>query len=143
MSQQDTERVARAWFAALDRGDVPAAVALLDEHIEWQNLSPVKGVSDVVPWFGPICHSIPEVAETFRIRDGVADIKEFKPLTMVVQGEQAVGTIRDRAVVKTTGQEFVIEFASWLTIRDGKIVKWRSYCDPSPVIAAFKGIAEA
>jgi ketosteroid isomerase-like protein len=143
MSQEDTERVARAWFDALDRGDVPAAVALLDEHIEWQNLSPVKGVSDVVPWFGPICRSIPEVTETFRVRDGVVNIKEFKPLNMVVQGEQAVGTIRDRAVVKATGQEFVIEFASWITIRGGKIVKWRSYCDPSPVIAAFKGSAEA
>jgi uncharacterized protein len=143
VSQEDTERVAKAWFDALDRGDVPAAVALLDEHIEWQNLSPVKGVSDVVPWFGAICRSIPEVAETFRVRNGVVNIKEFKPLNMVVQGEQAVGTIRDRAVVKATGQEFVIEFASWMTIRGGKIVKWRSYCDPSPVIAAFKGTVEA
>lgn len=143
MSQEDTKRVAGAWFDALDRGDIPAAVALLDEHIEWQNLSPVKGVSDVVPWFGPVCHSVSEVAETFRVRDAVASIKEFKPLNMVVQGEQAVGTIRDRAVVKATGQEFVIEFASWMTIRGGKIVKWRSYCDPSPVIAAFRGIAEA
>jgi uncharacterized protein len=143
MSQEDTKRVARAWFDALDRGDVPAAVALLDEHIEWQNLTPVKGVSDVVPWFGRICRGIPEVAETFRVRDGVVDIKEFRPLNLLVEGEQAVGTIRDRAVVKATGREFAIEFASWMTIRGGKIVKWRSYCDPSPVIAAFKGIAEA
>ena len=51
MSQEDTQRVARAWFDALDRGDIPAAVTLLDDHIEWQNLSPVKGISDVVPWF--------------------------------------------------------------------------------------------
>jgi hypothetical protein len=44
MSQEDTQRVAAAWFNALNRGDVPAAVALLDERVEWQNLSPVKGV---------------------------------------------------------------------------------------------------
>ena len=143
MSQEDTQRVARAWFDALDRGDIPAAVTLLDDHIEWQNLSPVKGISDVVPWFGPVCHSVSEVAETFRVRDAVVSIKEFKPLNMVVQGEQAVGTIRDRAVVKATGQEFVIEFASWMTVRADKIVKWRSYCDPSPVIAAFNGTVEA
>ena len=142
MSQEDTQRVAAAWFEALNRGDVPAAVALLDERVEWQNLSPVKGVSDVVPWLGPVCHSVAEVAETFRVRDSVASFKEVQPLDLVVQGEQAVGTVRDRAVVKATGQEFTLEFASWLTIRGGKIVKWRSYCDPSPVIAAFNGMAE-
>lgn len=143
MSQADTERVARAWFDALDRGDIDGAISLLDEKIEWQNLTPVPGVSDTVPWFGPICHSVPEVLETFKVRNGVVDIKEFKPLNMIVQGDQAVGTIRDRATVKANGQEFSIEFASWLTVRNGKIVKWRSYCDPSPVIAAFKGIAPA
>jgi ankyrin repeat protein len=63
----------------------------------------------------------------------------FKPLDLVVQGDQAVGTINDQAVVKSTGLSFDITFASWMTIRDGKIVHWKSYCDPSPIIAAFRG----
>src|SRR3989442_353637 len=58
--------VAEAWFAALDRGDIPAAVALLADDIY---------------------------------------------------------------------------FASWMKIENGKIVWWKSYCDPSPIIAAFRGDA--
>jgi hypothetical protein len=38
-----------------------------------------------------------EVAESFRIRDEVVEVKVFKPLDLVVQGEQAVGTVRDYA----------------------------------------------
>lgn len=136
--QAETERVARAWFGALDTGDVDGAIGLLDENVEWQNLVPVEGVSDVVPWFTPIRHGVPEVAETFRIRGEVVDIHEFKPLSMLVQGDQAVGTIRDRATVLSTGKEFVIEFVSWMQVKNGKIVKWRAYTDPSPVIVAFR-----
>ena len=27
-----------------------------------------------------------------------------------------------------------------MTIEDGKIVRWKSYCDTAPIIAAFNGI---
>lgn len=132
--------VAEAWFAALDRGDIPAAVALLDENIYWENIPQVPGVSDIVPWTGT-AHGIAEVGQAFATRDQVCQVLEFKPLNMVVDGNQAVGTVHDHAIIKTTGLPFDIEFASWMKIENGKIVWWKSYCDPSPIIAAFRGDA--
>jgi ankyrin repeat protein/ketosteroid isomerase-like protein len=142
MSDQETRQIARQWFDALDRGDIETALSCLADDVEWINLPKIPGVSDIVPWLGT-CHGVAEVAESFRIRDAVVEVKVFKPLDLVVQGEQAVGTVRDYALVKSTGQFFDIEFASWFHVRGGKIVKWKSYCDPSPIIAAFRGDFQA
>jgi ankyrin repeat protein len=138
MSQQETEQVARRWFDALDRADYETAMACLAEDIEWVNLPKIAGVSDIIPWLGT-CHGIAEVVNSFKTRDAVVDVKVFKPLALLAQGDQAFGTVHDLSTVKPTGLDFDIEFATWMQIRDGKIVKWKSYCDPSPIIAAFRG----
>jgi ankyrin repeat protein len=138
MSQQETEQVARRWFDALDRADYAAAMACLAENIEWVNLPKIRGVSDIIPWLGTY-HGIAEVANTFRTRDAVTEVKVFKPVALLVQGDEAFGTVHDLSTVKLTGLDFDIEFATWMQIRDGKIIKWKSYCDPSPIIAAFRG----
>ena len=133
-----TEQVAHIYFDALGRGDVPTALACLADDVEWINLAQVPGVSDIVPWLGT-CHGVAEVARSFEIRDKVVTIKVFKPLDLVVDGNTAVGTINDQAIVIATGLEFDITFATWLTIEGGRITHWKSYCDPSQVVAAFRG----
>ena len=138
MSDQATsERIATQWFAALERGDINAALALLATDVEWVNLPKIPGVSDIIPWLGT-CHGVKEVLASFRTRDAVAEAQLFKPGKLVVQGDQAFGTIHDVSRIKATGATFDIEFATWMQIQNGKIVKWKSYCDPSPIIAAFR-----
>jgi ankyrin repeat protein len=132
------EEVARTYFDALGRGDIPTALGCLAQDIEWVNLAQVPGVSDIIPWLGT-CQGIAEVARSFQIRDQVVKIKVFKPLDLVVDGNRAVGTINDQATVVATGLDFDITFATWLTISGGKITHWKSYCDPSPIVAAFRG----
>jgi ankyrin repeat protein len=140
MSQEETMQVATRWFAALDRGDIQTAMSCLAEDVEWVNLPKVPAVSDIIPWLGT-CHGIQEVQASFQTRDAVVTVKEFKPLTLVVQDDQAFGTVHDHAIVKATGLPFDITFATWMQIQDGKIVRWKSYCDPSPIIVAFRGDA--
>lgn len=142
VSVMTPRQVAEAWFAALDRGDIPAAVSLLHPDIYWENVPQVPGVSDIIPWTGT-AHGIAEVGQAFATRDEVCQVIEFKPLNLVVDGNQAVGTVHDHAIIKTTGLPFDIEFASWMKIEDGKIVWWKSYCDPSPIVAAFRGDTSA
>lgn len=142
MSQDETRRVATAWFDALDRADYPAAIALLDPAIEWVNLPQVPGVTDLIPWMGT-AHGIDAVLNQFSTRNGVVEVKQFKPVDLVVEGEVAVGTVHDISTVLATGRDFEILFASWMVVRGGKIVKWKSYCDAAPVVAAFiGGVAE-
>ena len=133
-----TKQVARDWFNALDRGDMNAAVACMANDIEWENLPKIPGVSDIIPWFGT-AHGIPEVLQQFSTRNGVIEVKRFKPLDLVAESNIAVGTVHDISTVLATGLDFEIRFASWMEIADGKIKNWKSYCDPSPIIAAFKG----
>ncbi len=135
--QAASEQVVTQWFSALDRGDIDAAMGLLAPDVEWVNLPKVPGVSDIIPWLGT-CHGVEEVRASFATRDAVAEVQLFKPGKQVVQGDQAFGTVHDVTRIKSTGAEFDIEFATWLQIRDGKIVKWKSYCDPSPIVAAFR-----
>jgi ankyrin repeat protein/ketosteroid isomerase-like protein len=135
--QADSERIVNQWFSALDRGDIDGALALLAADVEWVNLPKVAGVSDIIPWLGT-CHGVEEVAASFRTRDAVAEVELFQPGKLVVQGDQAFGTVHDVSRIKATGARFDIEFATWMQIKDGKILKWKSYCDPSPIIAAFR-----
>ena len=133
-----TFHVAQTYFNALGRGDVSTAISCLADDVVWINLPKVPGLSDIIPWLGT-CQGTAEVAESFRVRDAVVETKLFEPLELVVQGEQAVGTIHDQGIVKATELEFDITFATWMTIRGGKITHWKSYCDPSPIVAAFRG----
>jgi ankyrin repeat protein len=135
--QVNSEQIASQWFSALDRGDIDTAMNLLAPDVEWVNLPKVPGVSDIIPWLGT-CHGVEEVRNSFRTRDAVAEVQLFKPGKLVVQGDQAFGTVHDISRIKSTGAQFDIEFATWMQIENGKIVKWKSYCDPSPIIAAFR-----
>lgn len=132
-----TRRVGKEWFAALDRGDFDAAIALLDPNIEWVNLPKVEGVSEIVPWLGT-CHGVAEVMQSFVTRNEVVDVKVFEPVDLLIEGDQGFGTVHDYAVVKDTGVAFDIVFGTWFQVRDGKIVRWKSYCDAAPIVAAFR-----
>ncbi len=138
MSQEETQSVAQKWFEALDKADYETAMSCLAEDIEWVNLQPVPGVSDIIPWIGT-SYGVEEVTKSFQVRDRIADVKLFKPLELVVQGDRAFGTVHDITTIKATGISFDITFATWMQIAGGKIVKWKSYCDPSPIIAALRG----
>ena len=134
-----TKAVAEAWFDGLDRADYASALGLLHPEIVWINVPPIPDVSDIIPWIGT-AKGLDEVTQKFTRRDGVCEVKEFKSVGMVCEGNTAVGLTRDKATIIKTNITFEIVFASWMTIEDGKIVRWKSYCDTAPIIAAFKGI---
>ena len=134
-----TKAVAEAWFDGLDRADYASALALLHPEIVWINVPLIQDGSDIIPWIGT-AKGLDEVTQQFTRRDGISEVKESKSVGMVCEGNTAVGLVRDKATIIKTNITFEIVFASWMTIEDGKIVRWKSYCDAAPIIAAFKGI---
>lgn len=137
MSEEETRRVARTWFDALDTGDFATAMSCLAENVLWVNLPKIPGVSDVIPWLGT-CHGKAEVVRSFQIRGKVSDVKVFQPLKLLIEGDEAFVTIHDFSQVRATGRTFDIEFATWFKVKDDKIIQWKSYCDPSLIVAAFR-----
>ncbi|MDJ0596981.1 MAG: ankyrin repeat domain-containing protein [Pleurocapsa sp. MO_226.B13] len=138
VDQVKTDEIARKWFDALTHGNLEAAIDCLADDVEWINYTIVPGFNDIMPWIGTY-YGIEQVVETFKIFTGLVEVKIEELLELVVEGENAAGVIHERSLVKATGLEFEIQFVQWLTIRNGKIVRWKSYTDPSSIIAAMKG----
>jgi ketosteroid isomerase-like protein len=133
-----TTNVARRWFDALTRGDIDAAIDCLADDVEWINYRIVPGVNDIMPWIGTY-HSPKAVFNSFKRFVNLVDVQQEELVRLVVQGDEAAGVVHERSRVKATRLEFEIEFVQWLTIRDGKIARWKSYTDPSPILVAMRG----
>jgi ketosteroid isomerase-like protein len=106
------------------------------------------GISALTPVLTPVrkrprqsgLAAYPAFQSTRRLAASGAGEKR-RTLKLVVDGEEAAGVIHEISLVKDTGLEFEIEFIQWLTIRNGKIVRWKSYTDPSQIILALKPLA--
>jgi ketosteroid isomerase-like protein len=138
--QQQTAEVARRWFDALTGGDVDGMFGCLADDVEWINYRVIPGYNDIMPWIGTY-HGPQEVLESFKVFTGLVEPQVEELVKLLVDGEEAAGVVHERSLVKATGQEFEIEFVQWLTIRDGRVVRWKSYTDPSSIIAAMRGDA--
>ncbi|MEU2828837.1 nuclear transport factor 2 family protein [Streptomyces lavendulae] len=135
-----TREIAEGWFAALTSGDADRALGYLAEDVEWVNYTPVPGYNDRMPWIGTY-RGPAAVLDSLKVFLGMVDVRFEELVQLVVDGEQAMGVIAEESVVKETGQTFEIEFIQWLTVRDGKIVRWKSYTDPSQILRAIEGRA--
>lgn len=136
LSPQET---AQKWFDALKKGDVNTALNYIDDNVEWINMQPVKGVSDILPWIGTY-HGRDNFLKSINTYYSVADIQFVEPTNLIVQGNEAAARVHEKGICKATGRAFEIEFALWMKIEGGKIKWWKSYTDPSPLIAAFKNV---
>jgi ketosteroid isomerase-like protein len=133
-----TREVANRWFTALTSGDIPAAKACLDDNVEWINYTVVPGYNDIMPWIGTY-HGPAAVIASLNEFLGLCEVQHEQLVKLVVDGEEAAGVIHEISLVRKTKRTFEIEFVQWLTVRDGKIVRWKSYTDPSSIIRAFRG----
>ena len=135
--EQETRAVAGRWFDALGRHDGAAALAVLADDVEWINNPAVKGLSDVIPWLG-VYHGREAVLGTFTIWAALSEVKEFELLDLFVKGNDALAIVHEKALIKTTGKFYDIEFIQRLSVRDGHIARWKSYWDTCKGIVAFR-----
>jgi ketosteroid isomerase-like protein len=134
----DTASVATAWFEALSTGDVATVSELMAEDIEFINYTPVPGFNDDMPWIGTYQGRDAAIA-SLGVFVGVCEVLDERLAHLLVDGEDAMGVVAERSRVRATGLEFEIEFVQWLTVRNGRIVRWKSYTDPSTIIRAIRG----
>lgn len=135
-----TRETATGWFDALTGGDFERALGYLADDVEWINYTPVPGWNDAMPWIGTL-HGKAAVKDSLGVFAGVVELGKEELVELVVDGEQAMGVLHERSTVRRTGMAFEIEFIQWLTVRDGKIVRWKSFTDPSQILRAIKGAA--
>lgn len=130
--------VAQAWFSAMESGEIETALDLLDPDVEFINYTPVPGYNTDMAWIGTY-HGRDAAAASFGVFTRACEVRSEQLTQLVVDGDEAMGVVREVSVARNTGIEFRIEFIQQLTIRAGKIVRWKSYTDPSSIIRALRG----
>ena len=131
----DNVTTIRDAYEAFARGDVPAVLGLLDEHIEWHEAEgspwhpghPFVGPQQVVEG---VFARIPESYEDFQIQTDrfLADGD-----TVVVQG-------RYRATsAKATGRPLDAQVVHVWDLSDGRIVRFQQYVDTRQLASRLLG----
>jgi ketosteroid isomerase-like protein len=133
-----TREVANKWFKAVSTGDSDTIKSLLDDNVEFINYTILPGYNDIMPWIGTY-YGPDEVLRSFGIFLGVCEVQSERVDTLIIENQYAAGIIKESTKVKSIGCFFEIEFVQLLTIENGKIVRWKSYTDPSPIIKAMRG----
>ena len=141
-----TRQVIESWFDAaisMNQTEIDEAFGSLDENAEWINIQPVKGVSDVLPWIGTF-HGPEGVIKSISTYGSLVNVTDFRLIKLFVEGDQAVALVHEAGVFKSNGHAFSSDIAAWFKVDTSrrKIVHWKGFWDPSPVIAAIEGGAE-
>jgi hypothetical protein len=121
MSEQNIA-LARGIYEAFGRGDVPAVLGAMDENVEWNE-------AEGLP-YGGVYHSPQEVAENVFARV-VQDIDAFSatPEEFYTGGDEVVVVGRYTGTGAATGKSLDVPFAHAMTVRDGKVARFRQFVD--------------
>jgi ketosteroid isomerase-like protein len=129
MSQENVETLRRG-LEAFNRGDVDAALEVLDAEVEWYPaVQPMLGEMTVYRGHQGVrdmFRNMDEVYLEFRIEDA-----EFRDL-----GDRVVATCRIRARGKQSGAESDSPFGYLFDFRNGAVVRARSFLDPKEALEA-------
>jgi ketosteroid isomerase-like protein len=131
-------RVVRDAYAAFLRGDIAALLAMLDEEVDWLG---VYGAGPQVPNSGAR-RGRQAVAGFFEQVAASYTFSRFEPSQFVATGDTVVALGHYTATtVRGTGIDS--DFAMVFTVRDGRIARFREFCDSAAINAAFAESAVA
>ena len=131
MSDSTNVDVIRRFYGAFGRGDIPAALDLLADDVEWIFRAP-----SVIPFAGTR-RGREGVAQFFSLVEETLEFQQFEPREFVAQGDMVVVLGFERNLIKPTGRTFEQEWAHVYALRDGKIAKHQGFEDTAAYVAAL------
>lgn len=116
-------------YAAFGRGDIPAILAVLDEHVAWEAWDDNRAAVAGVPWMQP--RTGPAGAGAFfGVLGAGLKIHDFQVLSVMVGEAQAAVEVTIDAEVVATGRRYRDEeIHLWTFNAAGKVVRFRHYLD--------------
>src|SRR6185295_11798995 len=117
----ETELLREA-YAALNRNDIPAFVNALDPQIEWTE------PADYGPTAGTYRGLAAVTAHVSQARDTWAE-GSCEPERFVVAGDKIIVFVHVRVRLKHETEWREGRLADVYTLRNGKIIQWRSFLD--------------
>ena len=111
----------RGAYAAFNRGDIDAAVALLDPQIEWSEPPEFPG--------GRAYHGREQVKQYLTQSRANWAEGSSEPVQFIPSGNRIVVFVHARFRLKNSNDWQVVDLADVYTIRDSKIVAMRAFAD--------------
>jgi len=132
---QEAENVAlvQSLYAAFGRGDMETLIAALADDIEW--ISP--GPSDAIAFAGHR-RGVPEVMQFFAALNGALEFEKFEPQEFIAQGDKVVVIGVSRVRGRGTGRSTDNDWVAVITLRNGKVIRYRLYEDTIALAAALR-----
>ncbi len=129
MSQENVEIVKRA-NECLERRDWPGIADLMDPNVELHGS--VGGLEQ-----GNILRGLGEISQAIDTEDrDVWDEHRIEPREFIDAGDRVVVLHREYQRGKGSGVETVVDTASILDVRDGRIVRMQGYMNPADALEA-------
>jgi uncharacterized protein len=139
VDEQLTCKVAEQWFGSMKRLDFASALVLIAPDVEWINIPPIPlaGLHDIAPWFGTY-HGKEAVLKSFDVFGQCSSMLDYEVYDIFVKGDKALALTHEHAQCHANGLEYDLYIANEIVVRDGLVVKWQVYWDPTPLIAAYQ-----
>jgi len=134
MSEQENLRIVQDGYAAFGRGDVAALLSMYADDIDWA----MPGSPDVVPYAGPR-HGLEQVAQFYATFPQTEEIEQMDLQDFIAQGDKVLVFGHYKGRVKATGRSYTKDFIHAVTLRDGKVTRFREYVASDDMHAAFAG----
>ena len=134
MSQENVE-IVRQVFESFNRRDWDSTAHLFDPNVEQHGT--VGGIEE-----GHVARGFRQVRQIWEKEDDeIWDEHRFEPQEFIDAGDQVVVFQREYQRGKSSGVELVVDTASILDLRDGRIVRMQGYMDRAAALRAA-GLSE-
>jgi uncharacterized protein len=134
----DNAATVAAIYDAFGRGDVPAILERLADDVAWEqwpdNFAQRVGVPHLVPRRGRA-----DVAGFFGLI-GAWTVLDFAVLDLIGTGRQVAAEVRASFALPGGARFSDEELHLWTFGKDGRVVRFRHYCDTAKHIAASEGL---
>jgi uncharacterized protein len=134
MSEQENLRIVQEGYTAFGRGDVAAALSNYADDIDWA----MPGSPDVVPYAGKR-RGREQVAQFYATFPQTEEVEQMDLQDFIAQGDKVLVFGHYKGRVKSTGRSYTKDFIHVVTLRAGKVVKFREYVASDDMHAAFSG----
>jgi len=132
MSQENVE-IVRRLHELLERRDWHGMTDLLDPSVELHGTVGGIGEGEVV------ARGLGQIRDVIEAEDAeIWDEHRWVPREVIDAGDQVVVLQREYQRGKTSGVELVIDTATILDLRDGRVVRMQGYVNPADALDAVE-----
>lgn len=131
-SEETNLSVIKGTYEAYGRGDIEHVLGVQDTHVVAESPGPRD-----IPWAGTY-HGRDGVGRLFSAIDAASEVEAFEATSFIASGDQVIVAGTEKVRAKRTGRSYETHWCHAMTLKNGKIFRWREYVDTAAVAAAFR-----